>query len=393
MSKWNEITVEEACEKVSVGIVVKPAQYYTTPDDGIKCFRSLNVGEGHVNDRDWVYITDEGNVKNKKSQLKEGDVLVVRSGAPGTSCVVTKEYEGCNCIDIVFARPKKNIINPEYLSMFTNSDYGKRHIFGTQGGLALKHFNVTAYKGLKIRIPDINTQGKIVENVKLWDAAIENIRKQILSKRINYDWLISNCINKSNFKKVHIATLAKEVSVRNGQNNIERVLSVTNKNGFVLPEEKFERRVASSDTTNYKIVKKKQYAYNPSRINVGSIARLEGWDEGILSPMYVVFELDEKVINTDYFLHWLSSHEAKQRIKNSAQGSVRETVSFSDLGSIYIPIAELQKQNEIAEILNTAKIEISLLEELLEKYIFQKRGVVQKLLSGGWDITEDREVA
>jgi type I restriction enzyme S subunit len=107
MNEWLELTVEEACEKVSVGIVVKPAQYYTSPANGVRCFRSLNIGEGTINNRDWVYITPEGDEKNKKSRLRTGDVLVVRSGAPGVSCVVTSEYDGCNCIDIIFARPNK----------------------------------------------------------------------------------------------------------------------------------------------------------------------------------------------------------------------------------------------------------------------------------------------
>jgi type I restriction enzyme S subunit len=128
-------------------------------------------------------------------------------------------------------------------------------------------------------------------------------------------------------------------------------------------------------------VKRGQYAYNPSRINVGSIARLEKWEVGVLSPMYVVFNLDKSRVDSDYFLHWLSSHEAKQRIKNSAQGSVRETISFSDLSSIPIVIPSLEQQRKIAEVLNTAKEKIILLEKLAEKYRTQKRGLIKKLLT------------
>ena len=60
--------------------------------------------------------------------------------------------------------------------------------------------------------------------------------------------------------------------------------------------------------------------------------------------MYTVFKLDEKVAGSDYFLHWLSSSEAKQRIKKSTQGSIRETVSFGDLGAIPIYLPELPDQ-------------------------------------------------
>jgi len=168
---------------------------------------------------------------------------------------------------------------------------------------------------------------------------------------------------------------------------ISHVLSVTNHSGFVLPEDQFERRVASSDLSNYKIVRRGQYAYNPSRINVGSIARLDDWGIGVLSPMYVVFELDEKRVNSDFFLHWLSSHEARQRIKKSAQGSVRETVSFSDFATIPFPLPLQEEQQAIAKMLNTAQREIILLKDLADAYRQQKRGLMQKLLTGRWRVT------
>lgn len=131
---------------------------------------------------------------------------------------------------------------------------------------------------------------------------------------------------------------------------------------------------------------------NPSRINVGSIARLDDWDDGILSPMYTVFKLDHKMADSDYFLHLLSSSEAKQRIKKSAQGSVRETVSFADLGAIPICLPELSVQQNIANTLNTAKEEINLLKKLADQYRTQKRGLMQKLLSGEWHI-KNKEAA
>lgn len=177
-----------------------------------------------------------------------------------------------------------------------------------------------------------------------------------------------------------------EVSKRNKNSTIERVLSVTNHSGFVLPEEQFERRVASANVSNYKVVEQGQYAYNPSRINVGSIARLDDWENGILSPMYVVFKLDTKRVCSDYFLHWLNSSEARQRIKNSAQGSVRETVSFKDLGAINIPLPAMDVQKDVTYKLNLAQKEISLLKKTLEQYRSQKRGLMQKLLTGEWQV-------
>ena len=127
---WRRLTVEEICERVSVGIVVKPAQYYVDDEDGIKAFRSANISENKIVDKDWVYLSPEGHAMNEKSALRAGDVLVVRSGVPGTACVVTPAYEGANCIDVVFARPNTKYVLPEHLAAFTNSSVGKKHVLG-----------------------------------------------------------------------------------------------------------------------------------------------------------------------------------------------------------------------------------------------------------------------
>lgn len=243
-----------------------------------------------------------------------------------------------------------------------------------------------------IPLPSISEQKEIVKFITQWDMAIEKTEALIDAKERQFGWLVTRLINKSGHKKKQLSDFISEVSVRNRGNEIDRVLSVTNRSGFVLPEDQFERRVASANVSNYKIVQQGQYAYNPSRINVGSIARLDDWDNGILSPMYTVFKLDQKIANSDYFLHWLSSSEAKQRIKKSAQGSVRETVSFGDLGAIPICLPELSVQQNIANTLNTAQLEITLLKKLADQYRTQKRGLMQKLLSGEWHI-KNKEAA
>ena len=179
---WIRKTVSAICETVSVGIVVKPAQYYTDRQNGIKAFRSANIKAGKIKDANWVYISAEGHEKNHKSRLQTGDVLVVRSGAPGTSCVVTENYNNTNCIDIVFARPNKELVCPDYLSSFTNSDFGKREVARTEGGLALKHFNVSAYKVVEILLPPLEEQNAIIRIFSTWDDAIEKTEQLIAAK-------------------------------------------------------------------------------------------------------------------------------------------------------------------------------------------------------------------
>lgn len=220
-----------------------------------------------------------------------------------------------------------------------------------------------------------------------WDASIEKTERLIAAKKRHYTHQLSRLISQGQHPRSHVGNFAHEVSERNRGGNDERVLSVTNSRGFVLPEDQFERRVASADLSNYKVVARGQYAYNPSRINVGSIARLDDWNMGVLSPMYVVFGLDGAKVDSDYFLHWLDSHEARERIKKSAQGSVRETVSFTEFAAIAFPLPDLGRQAAIARYLNALREEISTLGAYVVKLKEQKRGLMQKLLTGQWRVT------
>jgi type I restriction enzyme, S subunit len=177
---WKLEQANDLCSQISVGIVVKPAAYYVDETCGVRAFRSANVGEGFVKDRDWVYISEEGHYINRKSVLRTDDVLIVRTGYPGTACLVPPEYEGSNCIDIIFARPAPNRIIPSYLCVFTNSEYGKKQVLDGQGGLAQQHFNVGAFKELKIPLPPIAEQRRIAEILSTWDLAIA-VQEQLVA--------------------------------------------------------------------------------------------------------------------------------------------------------------------------------------------------------------------
>ena len=167
---WDTVNIEDVAD-VQVGVVIKPAQYYTDESNGIKAFRSLNIGAGYIKDNDWVYFSLEGHKKNSKSILKENDLLIVRSGAPGTACVVPKEYEGCNAIDIIIAHPDTKKVNPHYLCAFTNMPHGKKQIEEGTGGAAQQHFNVGKYNKMKLMLPPTDKQLEYVDFVKQVDKS------------------------------------------------------------------------------------------------------------------------------------------------------------------------------------------------------------------------------
>lgn len=171
--------VESVCEDIKVGIVIKPAQYYTTSEKGIRAFRSANVREFSINNSDWVFLSSKGHQVNSRSEVHKGDVLVVRSGYPGTACVVTEEYDGCNAIDILIAVPNKNKILPEYLCAYTNSPLGRKIVQEKKRGVAQAHFNVGGYSKTPIRVPSLEIQKKTVEEIEARRSICDSIEQTV----------------------------------------------------------------------------------------------------------------------------------------------------------------------------------------------------------------------
>lgn len=173
-NKWPCCTIGDVAD-ICVGVVIKPTQYYT--DKGIPAFRSLNIGEMCVKDNDWVYFTDEGHRKNQKSAIRKNDVLVVRSGAPGTACVATEKYDGYNAVDIIIARPDNQKVNSVFLAAFTNMPHGMNQIHAKTGGAAQQHFNVSGYKSMRLIMPPIELQNQFAAFVEQTDKSKLTIQR------------------------------------------------------------------------------------------------------------------------------------------------------------------------------------------------------------------------
>lgn len=149
---------------VKVGIVIKPTQFYSDDKTGKCAFRSLNIIPfGVKKNSEWVYFTDAAMSENKRTIVHEGDLLIVRSGNPGTCCVVPREYDGCNVIDLIIAHPDNSKILPEYLCAFTNMPYGLNQINNQQHGVAQRHFNVSMYEKMKLYVPKLSMQHQFVD--------------------------------------------------------------------------------------------------------------------------------------------------------------------------------------------------------------------------------------
>ena len=160
-----------------------------------------------------------------------------------------------------------------------------------------------------------------------------------------------------------LGSVITEYSVRNKSDEDIPVYSVTNEQGFCTGY--FSKDVASKDRTTYKIVPRGYFAYNPSRINVGSVDWQDCEERVIVSPLYVVFGVDEK-LDQQYLLHYLKSDITLTYIKALATGSVRDNLKFSILQEFPINLRPIAEQRKIASILDRIDRVIELRKEELE---------------------------
>jgi type I restriction enzyme S subunit len=196
--------------------------------------------------------------------------------------------------------------------------------------------------------------------------------KKTAAGRIPVDW-----------EAINLGDYLREISVRNSPVNPNLpVLSVTNTQGFVTSESYFDRKVYSKDLSNYKIVHQDQFAYNPSRINVGSIAQLKSFEKGCLSPMYVVFEA-QKGLDADYLAYWIQSGRFGNLIESSTQGTVRDSVNFSALAGFPFALPPVDEQKKITTILFCVDDCISKTQAVIEQTQFLKKALMQELFTRG----------
>ena len=208
----------------------------------------------------------------------------------------------------------------------------------------------------------IATQNKIIEDLKKLKSAIIEIEYTPNTKTTS-----------------HIGNVIEQISKRNKNNAIQNVLSVSNRQGFIKQSDQFENRnVASEDTSNYKIVEKNDFAFNPARINVGSIARLTTFEKGIVSPMYVCFRTQENVA-PEYIDYFFESKHFYCEIQKRLEGSVRQCLSFEGLCNIPLSLPSFEIQQRIGKRIFTLEQKIKMETDLLELLNKQKQYLLRQM--------------
>jgi type I restriction enzyme S subunit len=175
---WSLVQLSQVCSRVTVGIVVKPASYYV--DHGVPALRSLNIRPGKIQRDQLVFFTQGDNDgRLSKTRLVAGDVVLVRSGQPGTSAVVPAELDGANAIDILITTPIKELVHADFLCAFFNSKGGRELVLSRQKGQIQKHLNVGDLSRAFIPLPPLNVQKQFANHLSRVHALIAESQRHL----------------------------------------------------------------------------------------------------------------------------------------------------------------------------------------------------------------------
>ena len=295
-------------------------------------------------------------------------------GVRGT-CSITVKTSTISQACMAFT-PKSNVSNEFLYSWYKKhgNKIGIRYAQGTKQ----QNLSYDIIEKFPIRYPSIEEQEKLNTFISLLDSRIATQNKIIEDLKKLKVPIIEKVFseNKCNCK---IGDVISQISHRNRSKKETNILSVSNKWGFVEQSEQFEDRiVASEDITNYKIVRINDFAYNPARINVGSIARLKRYESGIVSPMYICFH-SQNALLPEYLELFFYTQYFKHEMYKRLEGSVRLCLSFEGLTNIPIFIPEITTQREISIKVNSIETKIGIEETYLNALKVQKQYLLKHM--------------
>lgn len=388
---WKEKRLKDV-GKCLTGLTYTPKD--VTDDSGLLVLRSSNVQGGKLVFDDNVYVKRDVSVKN---YTQSGDILVcVRNGSSnliGKNAIVTADGNGLPHGAFMMLFRSKHY---QYLYQLFSSEMYNKQVYRNLGA-TINSINSSDFYKFRFLFPPLPEQKAIAALLSTWDEAIEKTERLIQVKEKRFKQLLNDLIHqgRSNhtWKGYNLSDLCSPVSRKNGENNTN-VLTSSAQNGLVSQIEYYNKSVSAENVTGYYLLKKGEFAYNRSSAKgypYGATKRLDRYEKGVLSTLYLCFALKpDAPCESDFLLHLFESGAANRELRAVCQEGARShgllNITKADFFGIKLFLPSQDQQKKIQSALNTAQNEIALLKQLAEKYKTQKRGLMQKMLTGEWRV-------
>lgn len=389
-TEWKVCTLSDVTEKIMVGIASAATHAYCS--SGIPMLRNLNIRPGYIDEQDVLQIDSKYELAHRNKRLKTGDVLVVRTGYPGVSAVVPEKYDGAQCFTSLIVRPKKAELSADYFCQYMNSAFGERLSAAAEAGGAQKNLNAGELEKLQLHLPTIQEQRRVAQTLSIWDNAIATSDSLLANAQRQMASLLQQVLIKpaasGEWDIRPIGDVSERIQ-RRGQDDEELpVLMISSGSGFVRQDEKYSRFMAGKSVENYIALDRGEFAYNKGNsksYEFGCVFPLNAYERGLVPNVYVCFKLSSN-LNAVFYEHLFRADFLHDQLGALVNTGVRNNgllnIKPVDFLACHVPVAPLDVQNRIAEMLTTAAKWVALQERDLELLKQEKAALMSQLLTG-----------
>lgn len=361
--------------------------------------RVANVQDGHVDLSIMKEITLKPSEVGRYS-LRKGDVLFTEGGdfdKLGRGTVWNGEIEPCLHQNHVFAvRPNPDWLLPEFLAFQAASEYGRRYFqLSSKQSTNLASINSTQLKQFPVLLPPLPEQRKIAEILRTWDEAIEKLEALRAAKRDQLTGLTQKLLGlggafPDKWKLRPLSEISTRVRRQNGGGD-HPVMTISAKFGFRLQSDKFSRNMAGNSVERYILLYEGEFAYNKGNSLTAPYGCIFPLDRPTALVPFVYFCFALKAgVDPEFFAHLSAAgalnHQLSRLINSGVRNDGLLNLDPEDFFGCKVPVPPINEQSAISSALTAAKQEIALLDTEVETLTRQKRGLMQKLLTGAWRV-------
>lgn len=260
---------------------------------------------------------------------------------------------------------------------------------------SIAHLGVSRFAELELPFPPLSEQRKIAEVLRIWDEAIEKLEALRAAKRDHLTGLTQKLLGlggsfPDSWKQRPLSAISTRVRRQNDGGD-HPVMTISAKSGFRLQSDKFSRDMAGSSVDRYIVLNEGEFAYNKGNSLTAPYGCIFPLDRPTALVPFVYFCFALKAdLNREFFAHLFAAgvlnHQLSRLINSGVRNDGLLNLSPEDFFGCKVPVPPADEQSAIASALTTAKKEIGLLETEIEALTHQKRGLMQKLLTGEWRV-------
>lgn len=335
---WEQRKLSDIYKDIGNAFVGTATPYYV--EKGHFYLESNNIKDGQINHNTEVFINDEFYEKQKDKWLHTGDMVMVQSGHVGHAAVIPEELDCSAAHALIMFRNPKVEIEPYFLNYQYQTIKAKKKIENITAGNTIKHILASEMQEFAVDVTSYNEQEKIAGFFRNLDNRITLHQRELNKLNTIKKSMLENCFPRNGEKtpRIRFSGFTDDWEQRKLGDIVERItrknenlesilpLTISAQYGLIDQNEFFDKRIASKDVSCYYLVRKGEFAYNKSTSSDapwGAIKRLDRYESGVLSTLYIVFRiLDEEKIDSDYLVTYYDTdlwHKGVQAI--AAEGA------------------------------------------------------------------------